>query len=131
MTAGRDDIHQRTQPLAHPERVTEADFQRLLVELAQLRGWKVQHTRPAQNSRGRWSTPIQGDAGFPDLVLARNGVVIVLELKSEKGRLSASQREWLEALGWDGQEDGSHTNTRLAVKVARPSDWQAVANWIW
>lgn len=129
MTAGRDDMHQRTQPLAHPERVSEADFQRLLVELARLRGWKVQHTRPAQNSRGRWSTPIQGDPGFPDLVLARDGVVILLELKSEKGRLSAVQREWLEALGWS--DETPHTNTRLAVKVARPSDWQAVANWIW
>jgi len=42
---------------------------------------------------------MQGDVGFPDLVLARAGKVIFAELKSETGKLSPTQREWANALG--------------------------------
>ena len=36
---------------------------------------------------------MQGDTGFPDLVIARDGQVIFAELKSAKGRLVAQTRE--------------------------------------
>jgi hypothetical protein len=38
---------------------------------------------------------MQGDPGFPDLVLARRGRVIFAELKSEKGHLTKEQASWL------------------------------------
>lgn len=50
------------------------------------------------NRSGRWSTPLQGDAGFPDVVLVRPPRVIFAELKAEKGRTSESQQTWLAAL---------------------------------
>ena len=37
----------------------ERDFQRAVVELARLMGWRVHHTRPALTQRGRWITPIR------------------------------------------------------------------------
>ena len=79
----------------------EKGFQSAVIELARLCRWVVYHTH---NSR-------RSPAGFPDLVLARRGVVIFAELKSERGRLSDAQQEWLEATG------GS---------CWRPSDWKTI-----
>ncbi len=81
---------------------SEKDFQAAVVGLARVCGWKVMHSRPAMDRRGRWSTPLQGDKGFPDLVLCgtgpRAGRLILAELKDEAGRLSEAQEEWLEVL---------------------------------
>lgn len=56
------------------------------------------HHRPARTDKG-WRTATQGDKGVPDLILARKGVVILAELKSMSGRLSAEQVQWAEAIG--------------------------------
>ena len=74
-------------------KISEAEFQTTVVELATLRGWLVHHTRAARTQDG-WRTPLQGHKGFPDLVLARAGNVIFAELKSEIGRLSHEQQAW-------------------------------------
>lgn len=79
--------------------LTEEQFTNTVIELAKFRGWKVAHFRPAQMRSGRWATAMQGHIGYPDLTLARNGVVIFAELKSEKGRLRRDQVEWHEQLG--------------------------------
>lgn len=71
---------------------------RSVIDLARYRGWLVAHFRPAQTGRG-WRTPIQGDAGFPDLVLARKGEVIFAELKTDKGRVTKTQAAWLGEVG--------------------------------
>src|SRR5690606_28778418 len=60
-------------------------------------GWKVHHTRPARTDKG-WRTPLQGDAGYPDLTMARRGRVVIAELKSESGRVTREQAAWLEHL---------------------------------
>jgi hypothetical protein len=78
--------------------VTEREFQRAVVELARLMGWRVHHTRPALTRRGRWLTPIQGDAGFPDLVLCRPPRLILAELKRVGARPTPQQQAWLDAL---------------------------------
>jgi len=75
--------------------MTEREFQQAVVQLARLMGWRVHHTRPALTQRGRWLTPIQGDAGFPDLVLCRPPRLILAELK----RAGASRRP-RNAGGW-------------------------------
>ena len=77
---------------------SERDFQQAVVELARLCGWLVHHTRPALTQRGRWLTPIQGDAGFPDLVLCRPPRVIFAELKRNGARPTPQQQGWLDAL---------------------------------
>lgn len=77
---------------------SEAAFQADVVAYAHAHGWLVMHTRPARTARG-WRTAIQGDAGFPDLVLARHGRVLHVELKAETGRLTPQQAVWSAALG--------------------------------
>lgn len=72
----------------------EQAFQNQVVQLAHTFGWLVQHTRAAKQG-DRWLTPIQGDAGFPDLVLVhyRRGIIFA-ELKSDTGALSDAQYQW-------------------------------------
>lgn len=82
--------------------ISEADLLQRTIDTARYSGWLCAHFRPARTARG-WRTPMQGDAGLPDLILARRGVVIAAELKSERGRLGPGQREWLDALGEHGR----------------------------
>jgi hypothetical protein len=91
---------------------TEDDFQRRIIDTARLHGWRLAHFRPARTARG-WATPITGDVGFPDLVLARHGTVILAELKSDTGGLGPGQPEWLVAAG-------AH------ARLWRPVDWPAI-----
>ena len=78
---------------------SERQFQDKVIAMAIMYGWKVQHSRPAMLPGGGWATHIQGHVGFPDLVLAnRDRGVIYAELKSERGKLSPSQADWLETL---------------------------------
>lgn len=99
---------------------TEAEFQAAVIDLARLSGWLVHHTRPARTADG-WRTPIQGDKGFPDLVLVheRTGRQLLVELKSETGRLSEDQLRWGRAL-----MAGCGPNN---YRVWRPSDWDELA----
>ena len=79
--------------------LTEAQFQSWVIGVAQWNQWMVQHSRPAREASGSWSTPISGNVGFPDLVLShKTHGTIFAELKSETGRLSIFQTAWLETL---------------------------------
>jgi hypothetical protein len=73
--------------------MNEADYQARIIDTARLHGWRCAHFRPAHTAKG-WRTPIEGDRGFPDLVLARDGHIIIAELKSDRGRLGPGQSEW-------------------------------------
>jgi hypothetical protein len=96
-------------------KLTEAAFQKQVIDLAHLHRWRVAHFRPARTTVGgkeTWRTAVSADgAGFPDLVLARNGVVLFRELKSDHGKASPDQLAWL-----------------LAVRGAiwRPADWDRI-----
>ena len=86
--------------------MTEEEWLQQVRELARLKGWLNYHTRSSRRS----------DPGFPDLVLVRGDRLIFAELKREKGRLTESQRTWLEAL----------QQTIGEVFTWRPSDWERV-----
>ena len=106
------------------EAVKESYFQSQVIMLAKLHGWLVMHTRAVEIRPGVWKTPLQGHAGFPDLVLVHpDRGLIFAELKSDKGKLSAMQIVWSEALTIAGQEvylwrprDIDFISTRLARK---------------
>jgi len=98
----------------------------MVIRLAHLYGWRVHHVRPGMTSRGRWITNVQGNVGFPDLVLAheRHGVIFA-ELKTDTGRLTADQNAWLHTLTLAGEE--AHvwrpSNTKLITKRLRGQPW--------
>lgn len=77
---------------------TEAECQRTIIEAARLGGWLVHHSRPAQMQSGRWATPIQGDVGFPDLVLVRGSRMIAVELKRKPNNPTPAQWKWINGL---------------------------------
>ena len=79
--------------------MSEAQLTDTVVELARFHRWKVVHFLPARVRPGRWRTALQGDIGSPDLLLARDGVVLLVELKTERGVLMSAQKEWGEAIG--------------------------------
>jgi hypothetical protein len=58
----------------------EDDWASWVITRAKEHGWRVHHARPARSGRG-WRTPVQGDVGAPDLLLARAGEVLHVELK--------------------------------------------------
>lgn len=88
--------------------MTEAEFQTNVIDLAKTLGWLVHH------DGGDVRRTTYGDPGFPDLVLAKGGRVVFLELKSEKGKLTDTQYAWSEAI-------------YEKMHVVRPSDMQWIA----
>ena len=69
---------------------SEAELQEAIVELAEILGWRTFH---AARIKGHLRTP--SSEGFPDLVLAKNGVPLFAELKTNTGRVSNNQILWL------------------------------------
>lgn len=57
-------------------------------------------------------------SGFPDLVIVGPGGCIFAELKSAKGKVTATQQTWIDALKTAGQW----------VEVWRPDDWPHVVD---
>ena len=90
--------------------MSEDDLLSAIIEAAHFRGWLVHHVR---NSKAGVT---QGDPGFVDLVLARKGHVLFLELKGEVGRVSDAQAGWLGALP--------------SAQVIRPKDLDVVLEWL-
>jgi hypothetical protein len=80
--------------------ISERELSQWTVDLARLLQWRV----------ARWPTwrSTGTDSGVPDLLLARDGVVLLIELKREAGKLSPTQEEWAQ---------------HALVYVWRPSQW--------
>jgi hypothetical protein len=81
-------------------RMNESELVSAIIELAGATNWYRHHQRPAQNRSGQWSSAIQGDKGWVDLALAHKvrPNLLLIEVKSDTGRLSAEQKVWGERL---------------------------------
>ena len=86
--------------------MTEAEWQRQIVEYAELHGWLCYHTHDSRRSQ----------AGYPDLTLVRYGRLVFAELKTQHGRVSREQAVWLNAL----------EGTGARCYLWRPAQWQEV-----
>lgn len=91
------------------ERVLERDFQKQVIDLARTCGWMVYHAYAQGSILGSRAI----DRGFPDLILARDGECLAIELKGTLGKLSDDQRRWLDALSQAG----------IVTLVCWPADW--------
>ena len=86
--------------------ITENDFEQQVKELAAIYHWRYYHT---------W-TSIHSPRGFVDVVMVKGNRLVFAELKSDKGKLTAYQEEWLDALKDTGAE----------VYVWRPGDFNEI-----
>jgi hypothetical protein len=86
--------------------VSEAEFQKRITDLCDWLHLKWHHETDSRKSKKGW----------PDLVIAGPNHVVFVELKTEKGRVSTEQREWLDTL----------LNAGATVEVWRPSDWDRI-----
>lgn len=88
-----------------PTDLKERDLQRQIRNMLDQFGWKTAVS---------W-TSIHSPKGWPDLYAVRGPVFVAIEVKTEKGRLSAHQEAWLAAL--------RELPGAAFVGVIRPSDW--------
>ena len=112
--------------------MTEADFQRTVIEAAQMHRWRVAHFRPAKTEKG-WRTAVAADgAGFPDLVLVRDRVLFV-ELKTDTGKLRPDQDAWGAAIRNAAAEVAYSYDLRIgdlhpfSYHLWRPKDWPVIS----
>lgn len=101
--------------------LTEDELLHAVVQYAQLRRCLVSHFRPARTATG-WRTPIQGDQGFVDVVVAKAGRVLFAELKSQRGRTTPQQDAWVAAVGgrvWRPQHWFDGTIRREIDRITR------------
>ena len=89
--------------------MTEDQLLSAVLDLAMRLRWHAYHVR---NSR---AGIVQGETGFPDLVLLRDGRLVFAELKSEGGGVTGPQAGWLARL--------SDALGPANVFVWRPADW--------
>ncbi len=89
--------------------ITEHEFLRQLSELARLYRWRVYHP---------WLS-IRSERGWPDLALCRPPRLILAELKSERGKATPPQEEWLALLA---------ACPGVEVYLWRPSDFDTITS---
>lgn len=69
------------------ERKSERAYMAELVDVLGRFGWRSYHTFDSRHSV----------AGFPDIVAIKGSRLLAIEVKSDTGKVSAEQREWLVA----------------------------------
>jgi hypothetical protein len=74
--------------------ITEQQFTNSVLQYAKAYGWRRFHVRMS----GVGGVNVQGDRGFPDLVLVRPPRMIVAELKVGRNKTTKEQDGWLQAL---------------------------------
>jgi hypothetical protein len=74
--------------------MSEAQWQALIMQFAKLHGWWAMHPYDSRRT----------ERGWPDLVLIRPPEFVLVELKTDKGRVSPEQRHVLDMLDGCGVE---------------------------
>ena len=104
MKMNKEEAEART--LLIMNRWSERKFRSEVLKLAQRNGWLGQYKPDNKESFGYGS-----NRGFPDISLAKNGKLILAELKTNKGRVSQYQLNWQDHLPED------------VYRLWRPNDW--------
>jgi len=92
---------------------SEKDFSSAIEDLLDILGYKWCHFRPARTEHG-WRTALSGHKGMLDYIAVKDGRFLVFELKSDTGKVSSEQQDWIDKL----------KNCKgIECYVWRPADW--------
>jgi hypothetical protein len=94
----------------------ERAFRQQIRELAKLYRWSYAHYKAVPvllKGKAVWMTPVEGDVGGPDTLIAKGGRVLNVEVKLDDTYPTPEQRAWAEALG-------------DTYRCWRPRDWQRI-----
>lgn len=75
--------------------MTEKQLQAQIMQLCKLYQWRAYHT----------FLSVRSEPGFPDLVLVRDRLIF-REIKTDVGKLTTPQKNWIDALKWAGADVG-------------------------
>jgi len=89
--------------------LTEAYLEQQVLGTAREHGWLAHHIRDSRRV-------LAGDPGFPDWVFARDGRIVIVELKREGEKPRPEQAHWLSQLGMGGEPVAE-------VHLWTPTDW--------
>lgn len=98
---------------------SEASFQRALEDFAKLMGWLVFHDRDSRKN----------DEGFPDVWAARDGMLVVAELKVGRNTRTQAQLDWAEQLVLIEDHIAllcGDSERPVRYFVWRPEDWEEI-----
>ncbi len=88
----------RVEASDHATPMTESELQGHIIKMAQAQGWYVKPAQQGSQEPSRRKIRNGTAAGFPDLVLARDGELLFLELKAQNGVQDQAQVDWMIAL---------------------------------
>jgi hypothetical protein len=100
--------------------MTEAEFTDAVLKWAKVYGWRRFHVR------GDTRRLIQGDVGFPDLVLVRPPRLIFAELKVGKNKVAPEQQAWLDALAENSEDVYGMPSSAVKSYVWYPQMFPAI-----
>ena len=87
--------------------MAEKHFRQAIIQLAKLLGWECFFA---------WNS-LHSPAGWPDLFLVRNDVIVAWELKVGKNKVTEAQQHWLDVLNATG---------KIEARVVRDSEWDFI-----
>lgn len=105
----------RRRPQPHgggnvPKSSREREFTKAVLDIATIHKWLCTHNSDSRKTLG--------DAGVPDLMLAKDGRLIFAELKVPPNRLTESQKVWMARL--------SEAGAPVEVYLWTPSDMDTI-----
>ena len=95
--------------LSVTRQINEKAFQTIVIATARENGWLVYHTFDSRKS----------EPGYPDLCMIKDGVIMFVELKTDKGKVTTAQRQWIERL-----IRHQYHCENLVVEIWRPHIWE-------
>ena len=87
----------------------EKAFQTIVIATARENGWMVYHTFDSRKS----------EPGYPDLCMVKNGFILFVELKTDTGKVTTAQRQWIEQF-----IRHQHHCQNILVEIWRPHIWE-------
>ena len=101
--------------------MTEEELLTGVTEALELYGYVWTHSRRSDKAL------TMGHQGVPDVIAARKGRVVFLELKTEKGQLSGQQWAW-----WNAIDPANFQllHERTSFVLVRPSNLDDVLRWL-